>query len=80
MAFNEAMIRWSVFDEIEISFLPIGHNHEDIDQSFSWTSPRLKQKNAITLGDLQAEVRQTFNNFTTVTDIRNVANWSGLCT
>ncbi len=79
MSFIESLVKWGIFDEVEVGFLPIGHTHEDIDQSFSRTSDRLRTNNAITLEDLQAEVRQTYNKFTSVTGMENVVNWSELC-
>ena len=29
------LVQWGVFDEVVVSFLPVGHTHEDIDQIFS---------------------------------------------
>jgi len=41
-----------IFQRIEVSFLPVGHTHEDIDQMFSRTSVRLK--------DIDIPTRQEF--------------------
>jgi hypothetical protein len=30
-----SLVQWGVFDEVVVSFLPVGHTHEDIDQIFS---------------------------------------------
>lgn len=79
LAYLEALIGWGVFDDVEAGFLPIGHTHEDIDQTFSRTSDRLRNHIAITLEDLHHQLRQTYNNNTCVTHMKHVANWSALC-
>ncbi len=78
-AYIESLIRWNIFDQVEVGFLPVGHTHEDIDQTFSRTSDRLRCNNAITLSDLHHELKQVYNERTTVVEMKNVANWSGLC-
>jgi len=35
LAYLDALVRWNVFDCIEVGFLPEGHTHCDVDQSFS---------------------------------------------
>jgi hypothetical protein len=35
LAFCSLLLMWNLFTEITISFLPVGHTHEDIDQTFS---------------------------------------------
>lgn len=79
MAFIECLVAWSVFEEVEVGFLPVGHTHEDIDQSFSSTSARLRSNNAVTLQELHSELRKTYNGETEVSHMKHVANWSGLC-
>ncbi len=79
LSYAECLVRWSVFQEVEVSFLPVGHTHEDIDQAFSTTSSRLKGKDAITLSDLHNELRNVYNKHTTVAHMRYIVNWSGLC-
>ncbi len=79
LSYLEALIRWYVFDCVEIGFLPIGHTHCDVDQAFSSTSERLKYHDAITLPDLQHIVSSCYNDKTTVSSLKQVVNWSGLC-
>lgn len=78
-SYLESLVTWRLFDDVQASFLPVGHTHEDIDQTFSRTAERLRSNDAITLGDLQYQLRQTYNNETSVTSMSSVANWSGLC-
>ncbi len=78
-SYIECLIRWRLFDEVVVSFLPVGHTHEDIDQTFSRTSDRLRCNDAITLNDLHAELRTVYNDKTSVVSMNNVINWSGLC-
>ncbi len=79
LSYMESLVRWKVFKVIEVSFLPIGHTHEDIDQAFSTTSNRLRQRDAITLPDMLCELRQVYNKHTSVAHMKQVINWSGLC-
>ena len=79
LGYVECLLRWNIFDEIEVGFLPVGHTHEDIDQAFSCTAERLRSCDAVTLEDLHEEVRKAYNAYTTVTHMRNIVNWSGLC-
>ncbi len=78
-AYIESLLRWKLFDEIIVSFLPVGHTHEDIDQTFSRTSDRLRCNDAVTLDELHGEFRQVYNEHTSVGSMNNVINWSDLC-
>lgn len=78
-SFLECLVQWGVFDEVIVGFLPVGHTHEDIDQTFSRTSERLRNRDAITLSDLHNELSQTYNKNTQVSHMDKIANWSGLC-
>ncbi len=78
-SYIKSLLRWKLFDEIVVAFLPVGHTHEDIDQTFSRTSDRLRCNDAITLSDLHGELRHVYNDRTSVGAMNNVVNWSGLC-
>lgn len=78
-SYVESLVQLEVFDDIIVGFLPVGHTHEDIDQSFSVTSARLKSKDIITLSGMQAELRKAYNNTTKVKHLKSVGNWSRLC-
>lgn len=79
MAYLESLVGWGVFLEVQASFLPIGHTHADIDQSFSCTSRRLRNHDTVTLEDLVSELRRSYKPTPTVTEMRNIINFSGLC-
>lgn len=56
----ESLVRWGVFEHIEVAFLPVAHPHENIDQTFSRTSIHLRFKNATTLDDFHYVQQKTF--------------------
>lgn len=78
-SYLESLVQWCLFDEIIVGFLPIGHTHEDIDQTFSRTSERLRSKDAVTMKELKSELSNVYNSRTTVGDMDKIANWSTLC-
>lgn len=57
-------------------FLPIDHTPGDTDPFFSCTSRRLKEINAVTLVAPHKELRETYNDLTTVAAPANDANIS----
>lgn len=79
LSYLECLVSWKVFSEVHASFLPVGHTHSDIDQCFSCTSRRLRSSDAITLHELHTELRASYTPSPTVSHIKKVANFSGLC-
>ena len=79
MAYFDMLVALGVFEQIEVGFLPVGHTHEDVDQAFSQTSGRLRVHDAVDLDDLHEELRQAFKGKVQVTELKTIANWSGLC-
>lgn len=75
----ESHVAWSVFEEVIVSFLLVGHTDEDIDQTFSRTSNILCLFDSITLQDLPSALRAAYIKNTKVDHLHNVANCSGLC-
>lgn len=63
----QRFIAWKVFDTIQISFLPTGHSHEDIDQACSTNSQMLKSNNVFTLPELHEQLQKRYNSHSTVT-------------
>jgi hypothetical protein len=47
LAFADRLVRNGVFEEVVLSFLMVGHTHEDIDQLFSVISYKLRQRDLV---------------------------------
>ena len=43
VAYCALLIHCGMFEKVQISFLPVGHTHEDIDRIFSYVHKRLRQ-------------------------------------
>ena len=54
LGFAGMLLSEGYFQEIEAHFLPVGHTHQEIDQSFSLVSKAIKQQGALDLEDLMA--------------------------
>ena len=50
------LVRIGVFSKIKVSFLPVGHTHEDIDQLFSIFAVALRKTNFLTPDELAAVI------------------------
>jgi hypothetical protein len=75
------LVERGIFESIELSFLPVGHTHEDIDQMFSRIAVYLRGHNAFHQYDLAKAVKAAYtqNNGVCpeVGEIHSVANISG---
>ena len=56
------MVAAGTFEVVEIGFLPVGHTHEDIDQSFSVLSRHLKKNQAMSFSSYRREVTAAYQN------------------
>jgi hypothetical protein len=61
MAYMASLLASGVFKRILVSFLPVGHTHEDVDQLFSTFSRALNFLNAYTREELAAVIKGAFN-------------------
>ncbi|XP_070548820.1 uncharacterized protein [Ptychodera flava] len=52
----QLLVQLNIFEEVYVSFLPVGHTHENVDQMFSKISSRLQISNAYTMDDLETTV------------------------
>ncbi|XP_053381316.1 uncharacterized protein LOC123543812 [Mercenaria mercenaria] len=52
LGFLELLVTEQIFKEVYMSFLPVGHTHEDVDAAFSKISEKLKVKDAETIPQL----------------------------
>lgn len=66
-----------VFHLVEVGFLPMGHNHADVDQLFSATSSNFLHSNAVTLSDLHLAVSDCYNEHRKVTGLESVIKFVG---
>nr|XP_006821263.1 PREDICTED: uncharacterized protein LOC102800784 [Saccoglossus kowalevskii] len=60
LSLMELMVEIDIFEEIYVSFLPVGHTHENVDQMFSKISARLQHNNTYTLNDLEDIVTASY--------------------
>ena len=79
MGYFQSLVHLGVFKFVQISFLPIGHTHADIDQAFSSISTRLNGEDAHTLEELLAELNRCYGGNATAFKLERIANYSGLC-
>lgn len=77
-SYLEFLVWISVFDHVKIGLPPVGRTHLHVDQAFSTTSNRLRYHDALTLSDLQNEVRQCYNHQICKAHLDLVGSWSGL--
>ena len=79
MAYFELLVVLGVFLEVEVSFLPVGHTHIDIDQTFSSVGHALERSDAPTTIELMKFLRSCYNERTSVERLNRIVNFSGLC-
>ena len=70
MGYLSLLVHRKVFKEIEISFLPVGHTHEDIDQLFGTIASTLKSRSAVTLKRFHKLVESSTQNQPKITAIQ----------
>lgn len=79
MGYLACMVLWKVFQSIELGFLPIGHTHSEIYQIVSTTSWRLRTEDIISMDYLYGVLGKCYNDSTTVSSLKQMANWLMLC-
>ena len=60
MGLLQLLVEKDVFVKIKLSFLPVGHTHDDVDQFFSKINAELLRRDIFTINDLHTAVRQSF--------------------
>jgi hypothetical protein len=61
LAYLQMLVDTGVFKRIEVSFLPVGHTHEDIDQRFSVIARRLRMCNILSMQQMASFLRAFFS-------------------
>ena len=51
-----------LFEEVEVNFLPVGHTHQEIDQTFCLVSKKLKEHGALSIPDLMTVTAGAWTN------------------
>ena len=69
------LVQCGIFNMIEVSFLPVGHTHEDIDQFFSRIAIYLHYHNAITENELTEAIGNCISPNPRVKKLENIANF-----
>jgi hypothetical protein len=72
------LVQRRVFDEIQLSFLPVGHTHEDIDQMFSRIAIQLRTHNAVDLEELKTVVTNAIVKFNVRPEFRSIHSVANL--
>ena len=62
VGFAGMLLSEGLFQEVEAHFLPIGHTHQEIDQSFSLVSKALKRHGALDVVDLMDVASKAWTN------------------
>jgi hypothetical protein len=62
LAFLAYLVEMGVFETIKVSYLIVGHTHEDIDQKFSQIGRYIKKilRSILTMEEFEAAIKQTF--------------------
>ena len=81
LRFAPALWRWGISKRFNLSFLIVGHTHDDIDQRFSVISNILKRQDILSLKQMLAQVETGAQGrdvaFTSAELLENIWNWSG---
>ena len=59
-AFCSLLVYLKIFDQVELSFLPVGHTHEDVDQMFSTLQAGAKKHNFFNMQQLYDFITASF--------------------
>ena len=79
-AFLHLLVLHGVFRKIVVTYLPVGHTHEDIDQMFSRYAVHLRRRDAFTREQMGLELRKAYKYKGVSPDVvhlNTVANISG---
>lgn len=78
-SYFQSLVHLGVFKTVQVSFLPIGHTHADIDQSFSSIGAHLSINEAFTFDDMLCELSKCYAGRARAFNLNRILNYSGLC-
>lgn len=78
LSYFEFLVAMGVFVEAQLSFLPFGHTHTEIDQAFSTVALRLRTEDAFTMADLLRQLGSCYSPKASASQILFIAIYSGL--
>ena len=55
------LVHWGIFKRVKVSYLPVGHTHEDIDQMFSRLSVAMRRRQARSWLELKTVLEQAYS-------------------
>lgn len=67
-----------MFKHVAVSFLPIEHRHQNIDQALSKTPEWLRITDAVTYDDLHSQLRTTYAELSSAIKLKSAGNRSGI--
>ncbi|XP_063438737.1 uncharacterized protein LOC134719703 [Mytilus trossulus] len=70
LGFCELLVHQRIFNEVYLSFLPVGHTHEDVDAAFSRIAETLRRNDAETMPRLK-EMLPNVKDIEAIYDIRS---------
>ena len=78
MAFLALLVEAGTFRKIIVSFLPVGHTHEDIDQFFSRIGMLLRRKDAHSRQELADVISRVHASSSSWGKVRKVVHWENV--
>ena len=76
IGFLGLLVYRDIFQEILVSFLPVGHTHEDVDQFFSVLGKGLKGRDSLDRKSLTANMLRSFKEKPFLKELSSAANIS----
>ena len=76
MVYLSLLVEWRLFEEVILTFLPVGHTHEDVDQMFSRLNLALQKVNAVTIGEFLAICKRAFRPEPDCQVLKFQSNWT----
>ena len=74
MGYLGMLVDHGVFEKVVLSFLPVGHTHEDIDQFFSRVAVYMRKESAYDLEEFGECIRKSFHRNGTETIVEHLSN------